>query len=167
MEDSKFGRPRANNVTVTTVAAMEANVQTHDARSAEAARLAREQARYDAIATQQATLARGVIYTVIGVMGLFLLIDVLLYVNGSIASAPRAFTTFAIMYGVYVGQNWARWVLSFLSGLSALLILAFLGTLFKLAPMLGVLSVTIMLGMIGCAVALFLAPAKYHFESQR
>ena len=166
MEDSKFGRPRANNVNVTTVAAMEANVQTQDARSAEATRLAREQARYDAIANRQASVARGVIYTVIGVLGFFAVIDVLLYFSGSTRSLPRAFTTFAIMYGIYVGQSWARWVLSILSGISALLILSLLGTLFKIAPMLGVLSLTIMLGLIGCAVALFMAPAKYHFETR-
>lgn len=163
MSDPQYGRPRAAHPAVTPISALENTPQ--DPRSLERQRLLREEAKFQAEARRQAELARGVIYVVMGLLGFVLLLDLLMLARGQSSALTRVIGGILILYGIYTGKSWSRLVLVVLMGLTALIAVPTLGPLFQLSPMLGMVMLLVLGLYAGSSVALFMPPAKYHFEN--
>lgn len=164
---SEFGRPKPTQTTglAPTIAAQEQALAgaSIDARSLEAQRLAREQARYDAEFAVQASTARGVVYAVVAVIALFAAFDLLQAASGTLSALFRGVLTALLAYNVFLGKPWARVVILILAAISSLTVLPSVFMLMKLAPMLALFIGLLFVGLLGGSIALFLNPAKHYF----
>lgn len=167
---SELGRPKPTQTTglVPTIAAQEQSLTAAltDARSLEAQRLDREQARHDAEFATRASAARGVVYAVVAVIALFAAFDFLQAASGNFQSLFRGGLTVLLAYHVFLGKPWARVVILVLAALSSLIVIPGVLMLMPLAPTIALLLGVLFVALLGGSIALFLNPAKHYFYNR-
>jgi hypothetical protein len=112
---------------------------------------------------------RNIVMIVIGVHGLISvlsLISSLLAGDKLVTGLIRTLLTAALLYQVLQAKNWARWVLVVLTALGALVLLFGSLALIALGGVgLGVFTIVLALGFLGCAVALVIPPGSTYFTA--